>query len=160
MSAQSPPRDISLRFLTRIVIEPRLTVVLGTDVISNKVLQRFQLLEEFLWRHLFLDGVATQDVGRRVDRSPPSDLVCSLLVHVDLFPRQRLDRIEVDVGEGALLRLVEVDLRSLALGGDRLFRDRLLEGRVFPAGVIGENKERLSGLRLARLDALDDHDRF
>jgi hypothetical protein len=160
MSAQSPPRDISLRFLTRIVIEPRLTVVLGTDVISNKVLQRFQLLEEFLWWYLFLDGVATQDVRRRVDRSPPRDLVGSLLVHVDVSPRQRLDRIEVDVGKGALLRLVEVDLRSLALGGDRLFRDRLFEGRVFPARVIGENKERLSGLRLARLDALDDHDRF
>src|SRR3954468_2947865 len=66
-----------------------------------------------------------------------------------------LDLVEIDVGEAVPLLLVKADARPFPLGGDRLFRDRLLEGREL-APVVGlEHEPRVPGLRRERLHAFD-----
>jgi NADPH:quinone reductase-like Zn-dependent oxidoreductase len=148
------------RRLTR-SLRLRLVGWIGRDVVGDEVFQRFDLLEELLRRYLPLDRVTAEDVGRRLDRGAPRDLVRPLLVlrSGGLF-RERLDRVEVHVREVALLRLVELDSRTLTLCGERLTRDRFLEGGVFAAAVVDQNETRVPRLRLVRLDALDVDDCF
>jgi len=132
-------------------------VVVAADVVGDKVLERLQLVEELLRRHLALDGIAAQDVRRRLQRRPPSHLVglALLLGLVRRIFRQRLDSVQIDVGVAALFGFVELDPGAAALGSQRLASDRLLESRELATLLIREQEARITRARRLRLHVGD-----
>src|SRR5581483_6019296 len=115
---------------------------------------RLQLLEEL---------VRTRPARRRLPEEPRRSLDRRLPRNlVDLVRRafaarlvERLDLVEVDVLEAVPLLLVEFDVRAAPFRRNRSARDRLLEGRVLPAGVVADDEARVAGLRLVRLHLFD-----
>jgi hypothetical protein len=124
--------------------------------VLDEVLERLQLLEELIGRDLPVGRRSTEEPRRGVDRGPPGDLVgFRRLIRRAGLRARRLDLVEVDVAEAALLFLVELDARRPALGLAGAATDVGPERRVLVAVVVDEHPARVAGLRLELLHGPD-----